>query len=84
MTHESVILIDEKVLPAQNPTDLADAADMTYSAALSLAMKTMFNASERRSGAWRELIAQVGGLEIRDVRQFTPFKDAVIVIGLKD
>ncbi|KAK7979921.1 nitrogen metabolite repression-(nmr)-responsible protein [Apiospora arundinis] len=76
MGKDSVILIDDKVLPDEKPP--ADSPGVEYTAALSLAMKVMFDAMERRESHWRDLLCRAG-LVIQDIRKFTKFDDAIIV-----
>ncbi|KAK8005959.1 HET-domain-containing protein [Apiospora marii] len=76
MGKHSVILIDDKVLPGEKPP--ADSPGVEYTAALSLAMKVMFDSMERRESHWRDLL-QRAGLFVHDIRKFTKFDDAVIV-----
>ncbi|OBT84167.1 hypothetical protein VE02_07529 [Pseudogymnoascus sp. 03VT05] len=64
------------------PRRKARNGDVEYTAVLSLAMKAMFNALERREGQWRTLLADAG-LEIREIRRYTDFKDSIIVAGRK-
>lgn len=78
LSPSSVILIDDKVLPDANPAT----GSVEYTAGLSLAMLSMFNALERREGQWRTLLADAG-LEIREIKRFTDFGDSVIVAGKK-
>ncbi|OBT79128.1 hypothetical protein VF21_01729 [Pseudogymnoascus sp. 05NY08] len=78
LSPSSVILIDDKVLPDAKPAT----GSVEYTAGLSLAMKAMFNALERREGQWRSLLADAG-LEIREIRRYTDFGDSVIVAGWK-
>ncbi|KAK7978671.1 hypothetical protein PG988_006161 [Apiospora saccharicola] len=76
MGPHSVILIDDKVLPDEKLP--ADSPGVEYTAALSLAMKVMFDSMERRESHWRDLLRQ-SGLFVQDIRKFTKFDDAVIV-----
>ncbi|KAM0542658.1 hypothetical protein ACHAPJ_012690 [Fusarium lateritium] len=76
MGPNSVIVIDDKVLPDTKP--LPGTPGVEYTAALSLAMKAMFDALERRESHWRQLLASAG-LEIKSIRKFTEFDDAAIV-----
>ncbi|KAK8024959.1 S-adenosyl-L-methionine-dependent methyltransferase [Apiospora arundinis] len=76
MGKNSVILIDDKVLPDEKPP--ADSPGVEYTAALSLAMKVMFDAMERRETHWRDLLRRAG-LVIQDIRKFTKFDDAIIL-----
>ena len=78
LSPSSVILIDDKVLPDAKPAT----GSVEYTAGLSLAMKAMFNALERREGQWRTLLADAG-LEIREIRRYTDFGDSIIVAGRK-
>ncbi|KAK8135203.1 hypothetical protein PG984_007215 [Apiospora sp. TS-2023a] len=78
MDRHSVILIDDKVLPDEKPP--ADSPGVEYTAALSLAMKVMFDSMERRESHWRDLLRRAG-LFIQYIRKFTKFDDAVIVAG---
>ncbi|KAF9695382.1 hypothetical protein EKO04_006678 [Ascochyta lentis] len=72
----SRLYIDDKVLPDAKPP--ASAPGVEYTAALSLAMKAMFDAQERREKHWRWLLDQAG-LEVVEIRRFTRFDDAVVV-----
>ncbi|KAM3427705.1 hypothetical protein NHJ13734_008887 [Beauveria thailandica] len=76
MGPSSVIVIDDKCLSDDKPPQ--DAPGVEYTAALSIAMKVMFNAQERREAHWRALLSEVG-LAIKDVRRFTKFEDSVII-----
>jgi hypothetical protein len=78
MSKDSVILIDEKVLPNYK----TDASGGEYTAALSLAMLSMFNALERREAHWRELLSEAG-LQVRDIRRFTEFGDSLIIATMR-
>jgi hypothetical protein len=78
MSEESVILIDEKVLPDYS----TDATSGEYTVALSLAMLSMFNALERREGHWRKLLSGAG-LQVREIRRFTEFGDSLIIATKK-
>lgn len=73
---DSRIYIDDKTLPDEKPD--ASAPGVEYTAALSLAMKAMFDAQERREKHWRWIIDQAG-LEVVEIRKFTKFDDSVIV-----
>ena len=73
---DSRIYIDDKTLPDEKPD--ASAPSVEYTAALSLAMKAMFDAQERREKHWRWIIDQAG-LEVVEIRKFTKFDDSVIV-----
>lgn len=77
MDERSVIIIDDKVLSDDKPPP--DAPGVEYKTSLNLAMLAMFNAQERYESQWRQLIAEAG-LEIRDIRKFTQFEDAVIIL----
>lgn len=72
----SIIVLDDKVLPDCKP--LVGTPGLEYTAALSIAMKVMFDAQERREAHWRQLLG-VAGLEIKDIRKFTKFNDAVVI-----
>ncbi|KAJ4253455.1 hypothetical protein NW762_010613 [Fusarium torreyae] len=76
MGPNSVIVIDDKVLPDTKP--LPGTPGVEYTAALSLAMKAMFDALERRESHWRQLLTSAG-LEIKSIRKFTKFDDAAII-----
>ncbi|KAG3176827.1 hypothetical protein PC129_g25540 [Phytophthora cactorum] len=76
MGPNSVIVIDDKVLPDSKPPP--DTPGVEYTAGLSLAMKVMFDALERREAHWRQLLASAG-LEIREIRKFTDFDDSAII-----
>ncbi|CAN9271529.1 unnamed protein product [Alternaria alternata] len=73
---ESRIYIDDKTLPDEKPD--ASTPGVEYTAALSLAMKAMFDAQERREKHWRWIIDQAG-LEVVEIRKFTKFDDSVII-----
>jgi hypothetical protein len=79
MSRDSLILIDEKVLPNHK----TDAAGGEYTAALSLAMLSMFNALERREAHWKKLLSEAG-LQVRDIRRFTDFGDSLIIATKKN
>ncbi|KAK7949410.1 uncharacterized protein PG986_010296 [Apiospora aurea] len=76
MGEHSVILIDDKVLPDDGPP--TGSPGVEYTAALSLAMKVVFDSMERRESHWRDLLHRAG-LAIQDIRKFTRFHDAIIV-----
>lgn len=76
----SIIVLDDKVLPDEKPPPGTPGVE--YTAALSIAMKVMFDAQERREAHWRRLL-EAAGLEIRDIRKFTRFDDAVVIAGKK-
>lgn len=69
-------MLDDKVLPDEKPP--SGMPGVEYTAALSIAMKVMFDAQERREAHWRRLL-EGAGLEIRDIRKFTQFDDAVVI-----
>ncbi|KAL1872959.1 hypothetical protein Daus18300_004099 [Diaporthe australafricana] len=77
---DSVVVIDEKALPDDKPP--ATTPGVEYTAALSISMKVMFDAQERRETHWRWLLDQAG-LQIKDIRKFTRFDDAVIIAAKK-
>lgn len=77
---DSVVVIDDKVLPDGKPP--ATTPGVEYTAALSIAMKVMFDAQERRETHWRWLLNQAG-LQAKDIRTFTRFDDAVIIAAKK-
>lgn len=78
LAKDSVIVIDDKCLPDEKTKD---DAGVEYTAGLSIYMKVMFNAMERREKQWRELVAKTG-LVVREIKRFTPFDDAAIILGL--
>ncbi|PSN65247.1 putative sterigmatocystin 8-O-methyltransferase precursor [Corynespora cassiicola Philippines] len=80
MGPDSRIFIDDKTLPDEKPG--AGAPGVEYTAALSLAMKAMFDAQERREAHWRRLLDEAG-LKILDIRKFTKFDDSVIIATKK-
>jgi hypothetical protein len=80
MGPESRIFIDDKVLPDEKLA--ANAPGVEYTAVLSLVMKAMFDAQERREKHWRRLIDQ-SGMEVVEIRRFTKFNDAVIICKRK-
>lgn len=69
-------MLDDKVLPDEKPP--AGTPGVEYTAALSIAMKVMFDAQERREGHWRQLLDEAG-LQIKDIRKYTKFDDAVVI-----
>lgn len=73
---QSVIVLDDKVLPDEKLP--ASTPGVEYTAALSIAMKVMFDAQERREAHWRRLL-DTAGLEVKDIRKFTNFDDAVVI-----
>ncbi|KAG9189096.1 hypothetical protein G6011_05964 [Alternaria panax] len=73
---DSRIYIDDKTLPDEK-TD-ASTPGVEYTAALSLAMKAMFGAQERREKHWRWIIDQAG-LEVVEIRKYTKFDDSAII-----
>jgi hypothetical protein len=77
MDEKSAIIIDDKCLSNDKPPP--DAPGVEYKTSLNLAMLAMFNAQERYETHWRQLIAQTD-LEIRDIRKFTQFEDAVVIL----
>ncbi|ODA76985.1 hypothetical protein RJ55_07502 [Drechmeria coniospora] len=76
MAPDSVIVIDDKTLPDDNPPQ--GTPGIEYVAGLSIAMKVMFNSRERRESQWRELLGRAG-LVVKDIRRFTRFEDSVII-----
>lgn len=76
MGPRSRVVIDEKCLPDEKPPP--DAPGVDYTASLSLGMKVIFNAQERREAHWRRLLGGAG-LVVEDVRRFTANHDAVII-----
>ncbi|KAF7561618.1 hypothetical protein G7046_g2514 [Stylonectria norvegica] len=72
MGPHSVVIIDDKVLPDEKPQP--DMPGVEYTAGLSLAMKVMFDAMERREAHWRQLLT-AAGLEIRGIRKYTKFNN---------
>lgn len=78
--HDSVIVIDDKVLSDNKPP--AGTPGIEYTAALNIAMKVMFDAQERRETHWRRLLDQAG-LRIKDIRKYTRFDDAVVIAEKK-
>ncbi|KGQ03572.1 Sterigmatocystin 8-O-methyltransferase [Beauveria bassiana D1-5] len=76
MGPSSVIVIDDKCLSDDKPPQ--DAPGVEYTAALSIAMKVLFNAQERREAHWRAMLSEAG-LAIKHVRRFTKFEDSVII-----
>lgn len=74
MSKDSVILIDDKVLPDENPPGGAS----EYTAGLSIAMLVMFKSLERREAQWRTVLEDAG-YEIRAIRRFTDFGDSIIM-----
>lgn len=77
---DSVVVIDDKVLPDDKPA--AETPGIEYTAALSIATKVMFDAQERRENSLRRLLDEAG-LQIKDIRKFTRFDDAVIIATKK-
>ncbi|KAK2594288.1 hypothetical protein QQS21_007994 [Conoideocrella luteorostrata] len=76
MGPDSVIIIDDKTLPDDKPPQGTPGVE--YTAGLSIAMKVMFDAQERRETHWRELLSKAG-LAIKGIRKFTKFHDSVII-----
>lgn len=76
MGPDSVIIIDDKTLPDNKPPQGTPGVE--YTAGLSIAMKVMFDAQERRESHWRELLGKAG-LVIKDIRKFTKFEDSAII-----
>lgn len=78
----SVVVLDDKVLPDEKPRAGSAAGthpgSAEYTAALGIAMKVMFDAQERREAHWRRLVG-AAGLEVREIRKFTQFDDAVVI-----
>lgn len=77
MNEKSTIIIDDKCLSNDKPPP--DAPGVEYKTSLNLAMLAMFNAQERYETHWRQLIAQTP-LKIKDIRKYTQFEDAVIIL----
>ncbi|KND90708.1 Demethylsterigmatocystin 6-O-methyltransferase [Tolypocladium ophioglossoides CBS 100239] len=73
---DSVIVIDDKSLPDDKPPQ--GTPGIEYTAGLSLAMKVMFDAQERREAQWRELLGRAG-LAVKGIRKFTKFGDSAII-----
>lgn len=76
MSAESVIIIDEKVLPKEKLEP--DAPGAEFVAGLSLAMKMIFNAQERREVHWRRLLGSAG-LVVKEIRKFSKIDDCIII-----
>lgn len=76
MSADAVIIIDDKTLPDNKPPQGTPGVE--YTAGLSIAMKVMFDAQERRESHWRELLGKAG-LVIKDIRKFTKFEDSAII-----
>lgn len=64
MNDQSVLIIDDKILPDDKPDP--DTPGVEYNTGLSLTMLMFFNAQERREAHWRRLIAEVG-LVIKEI-----------------
>lgn len=77
----SMVVLDDKVLPDEKPP--AGTPGVEYTAALGIAMKVMFDAQERREAHWRRLVG-AAGLEVREIRKFTQFDDAVVIAAKKN
>lgn len=80
LSPNSVVVVDDKVLPDNKPP--VGTPGIEYTAALNISMKVMFDAQERRETRWRSLLDQAG-LEIKGIRKFTRFDDAVILATKK-
>ncbi|KFH48407.1 Demethylsterigmatocystin 6-O-methyltransferase-like protein [Hapsidospora chrysogenum ATCC 11550] len=78
MGPNSALVIDDKVLPDDKLAPYEPGAEA--SAGLSLTMKTLFNTVERRENHWRRML-RGSGLVVRDIRWYTDFSDAVIILG---
>jgi hypothetical protein len=78
MGAHSVLVIDDKVLPDDRLAPYEPGAEA--SAGLSLGMKMLFNTVERRENHWRRML-RGSGLVVRDIRWYTDFSDAVIILG---
>lgn len=76
MDADTVLVVDDKVLPDEKPSP--DEPGVEYQAALSLVMRTIFNAQERREAHWRRLL-NGAGLVIKEIRKYTKFDDSVII-----
>ncbi|KAF2098173.1 S-adenosyl-L-methionine-dependent methyltransferase [Rhizodiscina lignyota] len=77
MASESVILIDEKVVPDD------DKSSQMYTSALSLSMWALFRGLERKRRQWLKLLDQAG-FEARDIRKYTDFGDCIITAVPKE
>ncbi|KAF9883253.1 hypothetical protein FE257_003809 [Aspergillus nanangensis] len=73
MGPDSVLLIDDKVIPDE------DTLRSEYTTALGVHMLAMFNALERRESQWQALLAEAG-LRIKAIERFTQFGDSIIVV----
>jgi hypothetical protein len=71
MTSDSVLLIDEKVIPDD------DQSSQFYTSALSLSMYCIFQGLERKKRQWLTLIDKAG-FEVMNVRRYTQFGDCII------
>lgn len=71
-----MIVLDDKVLPDEKL--LVGTPGVEYTTALSIAMKVMFDAQGRREARWRRLLDEAG-LEIKDIRKYIKFGDAVVI-----
>ena len=76
MSPNSVIVVDDRVLPDAKPPPGMPGVE--YTAALSLAVEAMFSALDRRKAHWRQLLASAS-LEIRKIFKFTKFNQAVVI-----
>jgi len=75
MAEDSVLLIDEKVIPDEK---VLDKNDMKYTSEISLMMYALFKSLERKEGHWRRLLEDAG-LEVKEIRKYTEIHDSVIV-----
>lgn len=75
MGPNSTIVLDDKVLPDEKPAPGTPGVE--YTAALSIAMKVMFDAQERREAQWRRLLDEAG-MTVTSITRLTKFDDAVV------
>ena len=84
MGENSVIVIDDKVLPddKMTPGSIEKGAGAEYGSAVSLAMMMIFKSQERRAAHWRKLIGEAE-LVVREIREFTHLGDSLIIAAKK-
>lgn len=76
----SVVIINEKVLPEKKPRH--DDIGIEYTSGLSIHMMALFKSCERREDQWRQILSRAG-FEVREVRIYTRYHDGIIIAAKK-
>ena len=77
MASNSVILIDEKVIPDD------DESTKPFTSALSLSMFCLFHGQERKRRQWLKLLDEARFVA-KDIRRYTDFGDCIITAVPKE